>query len=183
MEKIRLVKASGEKFEVEADVQPNKIFINDATLLIEEGDIFERDLPVGAKEQYEVIDRGFYKGIHGIPDHYQVSVQKLSSLKYKTSNNVTYNINSSTGKININSVDNSINISLSENEEEIFSTLKEIANKLDNREELIDKINSMYNEIGKPNYANKYNDFIQSIANHITIFSPFIPVLTNYLIK
>lgn len=35
-------------------------------MIIEEGDIFEITLFNGAKENYEVFDRGFYKGMHGI---------------------------------------------------------------------------------------------------------------------
>ncbi|MGB4658105.1 MAG: hypothetical protein WBI07_02865 [Mobilitalea sp.] len=181
-EKIRLVKASGETKEVKANVQPKKIFIDDTTILIEEGDIFERDLPMGATEQYEVTDRGFYKGLHGIPDHYQVSVQKLSSIKYKTGDNYTYNINNN-GKVNVNSLDNSININLSENDEKMFLALEELASGLNNKVEIINSINSMRESVRTPNYASKYNDFIQIVANHMTIFAPFIPILTNYLVK
>lgn len=183
MEKVRLVKASGQKIEVNADVQPNKFFICDATVLIEEGDIFERDLPMGSMEQYEVIDRGFYKETRGLAAHYQVAVQKLSCNKHKTGNNYTYNINNSSGKVNVNSVDNSINVTLSENDEKLFLTLKELASGLNNNEDIIDSINSMRENVGAPNFASKYNDFIQKVANHMTIFAPFIPILTNYLIK
>lgn len=45
--------------DVEALVDRNKIFIDDGSLNIEEGDIIEHVLPNGAKEQYLVIDRGF----------------------------------------------------------------------------------------------------------------------------
>lgn len=51
-------------------------------MIIEEGDIFEITLFNGAKENYEVFDRGFYKGMHGISDHYQASVRKTTAKSY-----------------------------------------------------------------------------------------------------
>ena len=41
----------------------------------------------------------------------------------------------------------------------------------------------MEQNIGKESFAGKYNAFIQSIANHITIFAPFLPMLTQLLSK
>lgn len=74
-EKLKLVKTDGSSIEnIEALVEPKKIFVEDSSVIIEEGDIFERKLSNGAVEYYEVLDRGFHKGMRGIPDHYQVSV-------------------------------------------------------------------------------------------------------------
>lgn len=35
--------------------------------------------------------------------------------------------------------------------------------------------------IEQKGFAEKYNNFIQSIANHMTIFAPFIPALSSLL--
>ena len=76
-EKVKLIKKDGGSFEnIEALVQTEKIFIEDASISIEEEDIIERTLPNGDQERFVVIDRGFYKGIHGIPDHYQIKLKK-----------------------------------------------------------------------------------------------------------
>lgn len=78
-ENIVLHKASGEVLsKIKALVEPKKIFIDDASVIIEEGDFFERTLSNGAKEYFRVTERGFYKGDHGIPDHYQTQVSKVS---------------------------------------------------------------------------------------------------------
>lgn len=79
-ESVILHKASGEIIDnIDALVESDKFFIDDADIVIEEGDFFERNLPNGSKEYYRVTDRGFYKGMHEIPDHYQTSVEKVSA--------------------------------------------------------------------------------------------------------
>lgn len=183
-EKINLYKKSGEVIEdIEALVEPKKIFIDDASVIIEEEDIFERNLPNGAVEQYKVLDRGFYKGMHGIPDHYQVSVEKVTSLSRRTSGGAIYNIQNDGGKVNIHSMDNSVSISITANDEKLFETLVQLAEHLQNKEEIIKAVKEMRQEVGKPSFADKYNTFVQSVANHITIFAPFIPTLTNFLTR
>jgi hypothetical protein len=180
-EKITLIKKTGETIkDIEANVQTKKIFSEDASIIIEEGDVFERILPNGAIEQYLVIDRGFYKGMRGMPDHYQTSVEKVTDRKEKQ-NNIVYNINSESGKINVNSIDNSTTITLTENDEKTFETLLSIAKSMDNSEEIAENILAMKSQIGKPEFGKKYNDFIQSVANHMTIFAPFIPAITKFI--
>lgn len=76
-EKVKLLKKNGEVYEnIEALVESKKIFIDDATVPVEEEDIIERTLPTGSKEQFIVVDRGFHKGMFDIPDHYQIKVEK-----------------------------------------------------------------------------------------------------------
>lgn len=77
-ETLILHKKDGTTTSVTALVDRNMIHTDDVTVVIEEGDIYERTLPNGAKEYFRVIDRGFYKGDHGIPDNYQSRVEKLS---------------------------------------------------------------------------------------------------------
>lgn len=123
--------------------------------------------------------------MHGIPDHYQISVEKVTGYKKTISGKVTntYNIRNESGKININSSDSSVNITLSENDEKLFETLKMLAISLDNVDEVISKIDTMRESAGSADFGQKYNAFIQSVANHMTIFAPFIPALTTFLLK
>lgn len=183
-EKIKLIKSNGECIEdIEALVEPKKIFVDDASIIIEEGDIFERKLGNGATEYYEVLDRGFYKGMHGMPDHYQTSVCK-TTVKPRT-NQIAYNINNGSGKININSTDNSVNVSvtLSSEDEAMFDTIKSVAQTLDNEEKIVCAVDGMKAEVGKKGFLQKYNEFIQAAANHITVFAPFIPMLSKFLVN
>jgi len=185
-EKVKLLKKNGEVYEnIEALVESKKIFIDDATVPVEEEDIIERTLPTGSKEQFIVIDRGFHKGMFDIPDHYQIKVEKVSAYRKPVPRNITqtYNIHNESGKINIHSIDNSVNYTLLENDEQLFETLKHLAASLKNRDEIISSIEEMRTAVGKPTFSQKYNAFIQSVANHMTIFSPFIPALTSFLVK
>ncbi len=77
VEKLILHKKDGSSQEVTALVDRGTIHSDDVNAVIEEGDIYERTLPNGAKEYYRVTDRGFYKGDHGIPDNYQSRVEKI----------------------------------------------------------------------------------------------------------
>ena len=64
-----------------------------------------------------------------------------------------------------------------------METLKMLAKELDNSEAIINSIEEMKDNVGKKGFADKYNTFIQNVANHMTIFAPFIPALTQLLIK
>lgn len=185
-EKVKLIKKDGSIFEnIEALVQTGKIFIEDTSVSIEEEDIIERTLPNGTNERFVVLDRGFYKGMHGIPDNYQIKVEKES--KYKSTINSglgqTYNINNQSGKINIHSVDQSFNYTLTANDEQLFKTLKDLARSVDIDGQLEELVQELRDNVGNKTYAEKYNKFIQSAANHMTIFAPFIPMLSEFLLK
>jgi hypothetical protein len=79
-EKIKLIQTDGRIIEsIEALIDSKTIFIDDATIPIRDGDIIERELPSGEKEQFTVIDSGFYKAMHGIPDHYQIKDKKATN--------------------------------------------------------------------------------------------------------
>ena len=184
-EKVKLIKQDSTVIEnIEALVDKDHFFIDDASIDIEEGDIFQRDLPTGKCENYLVLDRGFYRAMGGIPAHYQVSVQKQTSIPKIGNEKVVNNYNiGSAEKININSTDNSVTYNITENDKALMETLKMLAKELDNSEAIINSIEEMKDNVGKKGFADKYNTFIQNVANHMTIFAPFIPALTQLLIK
>ena len=161
------------------------ILIEDGSLPIEEGDIIERTLPSGLKEQYLVTDRGFCNAFHGFPAHYQIKFEKLSNYRKAPQGSVINNyVISDTDKVNINSTDNSVTVyNLNEQDKALFETLKTLAEQLPNGKETQEIISDMEASIGKKTFAERYNVFIQSVANHMTIFSPFIPALTQFLTK
>ena len=184
-EKVKLIKQDSTVIEnIEALVEKDHFFIDDVNVDIEEGDVFQRELPTGKHETYLVIDRGFYRAMGGIPAHYQVSVQKQTSIPKIGNEKVVNNYNiGSAEKININSTDNSVTYNITENDKALMETLKMLAKELDNSEAIINSIEEMKDNVGKKGFADKYNTFIQNVANHMTIFAPFIPALTQLLIK
>ena len=184
-EKVRIIKQDLSVIEgVEALVESKKIFVDDGTVNIEEGDIIERVLPSGAKEQYLVVDRGFYKGMRGIPDHYQITVEKQSTYTKVSRGQVInqYNITNA-DRVNIHSTDNSTTYQITANDLSILETVRTLAKGLNNEQEIISAVDEMQDNVGKKGFVEKYNAFIQSVANHMTIFAPFIPALSALLTK
>ena len=82
-EKVLLHKLNGEVIaDIDALCQPTKIFVEGSSILIEDGDFFERTLPNGGKQFLRVTEPGFYRGTHGgISDHYQVEVVKATEVE------------------------------------------------------------------------------------------------------
>lgn len=183
-EKVKLIKQNSSVYaDIPAVVDGDTIFIADVTLPLDSGDIIERTIPSGAKEQYLVVDPGFRKGMRGIPDHYQAIVEKQSNYTKISRGQISshvYHI-SYADRVNINSTDNSTNINLSGENISLMEDLRKKAAGLDNEANIVQAINDMENHIGKPSFKEKYNSFIQSAANHMTLFAPFIPALTTLL--
>ena len=184
-EKVKIIKQDLSIIDgVDALVQSTMVFIQDGSINIEEGDTIERLLPSGAKEQFLVVDRGFYKGMRGIPDHYQITVERQSTYTKISRGQVInqYNI-SNADKVNIHSTDNSTTYKISANELSIMETVRALSKGLENETEIIAAVDQMQDNVGKHGFAEKYNAFIQSVANHMTIFAPFIPALSALLTK
>lgn len=177
-DRITLIKKDGTKFEnIQANVQTDKIFTYNTKIIVEEGDIFLRKLPNGKMEYYEVINPVFYNRLGGIPDRYQIEVRKTTQPSKQPSININATGNA---KVNVNSVDNSINNSFN-NDLEIFDKLLSIAEQITNNTEITKSIIEMKNSIrDKESFKEKYNNFIQSAATHMTAFVPLIKELTKY---
>lgn len=184
-DKVTLIKQDGSVYEnIKANVQPNIIFIFDDKLPLEEKDKIFRILPNGLVEKYEVIDRGYYSAFQGIKAHYQVKVRKDGSIKeeqYKSITNI-YNVTGDQSKININSIDNSVN-KISTNKE-LFEKLITSLDGIKDENTKIKAINlakEMEKSIDTPSFKVKFQSFISIVANYMTIVSPFIPALCEFL--
>ena len=77
-EELLLRKVTGDVItNIKAIITPNKIIVEDASVNIEEDDIFERTLPNTSIEKFKVIDRGFINAIGSFDSHYQVQVERV----------------------------------------------------------------------------------------------------------
>lgn len=66
---------------VKSSVQGNKVYINDETLVIEEGGKIFRPLPNGKAESHSILQVDFHKDPHGGRlSHYEITTRKDSSL-------------------------------------------------------------------------------------------------------
>ncbi len=182
---VSLHKSDGRIFEnIRANVQPKKIFVHDASIPIEEGDVILRALPNGLTERYLVIDRGFHQAFHGIEAHYQITVQKESAIKHGAPTSTVYNIGGINSRVNINSLDNSIN-SISINKSEIFTEMCHVAEQSHlesaEKEKLLHCISGMSKASGSSDFPHRYKEFVATAADHLSLLTPFIPVLTQML--
>jgi len=183
-DRVTLVKADGARFEnVRALVGGGEIHTDEAKLPIEEGDKFERRLPSGLTEVYIVLGRGFYHGMGGIPDHYQVKVRKETELRLRQGPTV-YNITGPNSRVNINSTDlsaNVVNIGPDALFEELVKAISTGVTDSKRKATLTALVRELEQAKGTPRFVDRYRTFVAAAADHMTLLSPFIPALTQLL--
>jgi len=92
-EKFRLCKKNGAVVEdIEALFDPDELHIYDTSLDINEGDVFERPIPNGKVEKYEVTQCKYFVGMPEFPPAYDCKIRKLTGLHSPTKSTTTYNI-------------------------------------------------------------------------------------------
>jgi hypothetical protein len=97
---------------------------------------------------------------------------------------IVYNITNVSGRVNIQSQDNSVNKNISMMGD-IFVQIKEAILCSDiqqtERDLLLNKLDDMKVAEGSSTFIEKYQNFIQSAANHMSIVAPFLPALSKLL--
>jgi len=81
---------------VKASVQRNKVFVNDETVVIEEGGKILRSLSNGRSESHSILEVVFFKDPRGALTHYEITTRKDASL-VPTPSSTTVNITKSQG--------------------------------------------------------------------------------------
>lgn len=185
-DEVVLIKDNGTRIEgIAASVQKGKIFIDDGSLPIEEGDHLVRELPNGLEESYVVLDRGFYEGGGSIGSHYQCDVQKESAIPRPTGpKTVIYNLHGTHSRVNIQSHDESTNVQ-TVSRDDLFSGLRdsfmqEVEDE-DMKHELIQKVAELEQAVETHEFTDKYKEFMALAADHVSTMSPFLPALAQLL--
>lgn len=87
------------------------------------------------------------------------------------------------GKVNVGSTDNSTNINISTHQ--VFASIRDALAKShvdpSERQNLVQCVDAMETDVGKPGFIRRYQDFVTASANHMTLISPFLPALTGLL--
>ena len=183
---VTLVKRDSRRFEnIRASVQRDKIFIDDASIPVEEGDTYERKLPSNIVERYTVLDAGYYEGIAGIKAHYQSVVRKETKIEpQRQPTQVVYNLIGPNSRVNIQSVDTSTNL-VEVEPNELFEKLRGLIKNSISDEivsaQLSEKVDELQEAQGTKNFVTKYQQFMALAANHVSILAPFIPALSQML--
>jgi hypothetical protein len=186
-DRVALVKQDGTRHEdIPANVQPKKIFIDDASVPVEEGDRISRTLPNGLVESYLVLDRGFYEKFGGIPAHYQIEVRKESRPPdpSRAGATVIYNLHGANSRVNVHSIDSSTNVVDATPDvvfERLRAALREAVAEETSRQELLKAVAKLEANQGGQGFVGAYKEFITLAAAHMSVLSPFIPALTQML--
>jgi hypothetical protein len=185
-DKVTLIKKSGNRVEnIRASVQRDKIFTNDPAIPIEDGDVFERTLPNGIVERYDILDARFVSGTGGIPSHYQSAVQKQTRIDpLAQPSQIIYNVTGPNPRVNIQSIDSSTNV-VEVEPAELFGRIRAAIDQGIQDGELLKKLQEKVTELektqGTHSFAARYKEFIALAANHMTLLAPFIPALLQMM--
>jgi hypothetical protein len=115
----------------------------------------------------------------------EVESPEVSKAPATGGTNVTQNIHMSgpNARINVNSTDNSTNIASVSNEQ-LFVRLRETAKTIadeSQRVQILARLDDLERAKESGGFVSAYQSFIGSVADYMTIFSPFIPALTLML--
>lgn len=191
-DKVSIEKRSGEIINnISSSVQGDRIYIVDSSLIIEEGDRMIRVLSNKHEERYIVINSDFFEEHYAIPAHYELKVRKETAIEHTQFLASTYidnsvnTFNGDNNRLNKQANDYSTNISIKKTENSVFNQLRETILNSEipqvERTEIITQIDQLEESVGKPIFLEKYQNFITTAANHMTLIAPLIPELTKLL--
>jgi len=187
---VRIVKANSESvssgIKANVDSKNNTILIYSEHLqadwYIEDGDSLVRDLPGDRIENFTVLDSGYKPRGRIAPERYECQVSKGNAVKKEEYSSVTYHLSGNNTRIYHDSVDNSSNVVSGAIEGILFSSLvKVIEEQLSGNLALIDLVKEMERNQGRKDFTSAYQNFIAAAANHMTVFAPFLPALSQIL--
>lgn len=193
---VTLEKQNGEIYKnIKANIQKETIRILDTSLIIEEGDTITRLLSNGHMEEYIVMQSDCFGKRYGIPEHYELTVRKLTSMSNIDSpgsvhyNFVDHSVNTINGgsnnRFNKSSTDNSTNLVYTKSELTVFDELRNKFSEAQidevERTELLSQVDQLEESVDTPNFISRYQKFISSAADHMTLIGPLIPALTELI--
>ena len=186
-DRVTLVKKTGQRFEnLSASVQSRLILTDNVKVPVEDGDTFERKLPSGVAESFEVLDAGFQQEFHGIPARYQSKVRKgTPKARGSSTQHTVYNLIGQNARVNIQSTDSSTNVVNVESTvlfDNLCGAIRTSVSDSELSETLMHCVEAMEAAAGTRTFADRYKDFIALAADHISVFGPFLPALTQFLV-
>ncbi|CAG0974391.1 hypothetical protein MTYP_01409 [Methylophilaceae bacterium] len=118
-----------------------------------------------------------------VVSRYKSHLQAMTKQSPVQPTNITYNVSGSGARVNINSTDSSVNI-ISTEVSKVFAQVREAVDRIPDpaqRGEIERTVNEMEQAHGSSGFLQKYQAFIASAANHMTILAPVIPAVTGLL--
>jgi hypothetical protein len=118
-----------------------------------------------------------------VVSRYKAHLQAMTKQSPVQPTNVTYNLSGTGARVNVNSTDSSVNV-ISTEVSKVFSQVREAVGLIPDsaaRSEIGRAVDEMEQAHGSCNFLHKYQAFINSAANHMTVLAPIIPALTGLL--
>ncbi len=114
---------------------------------------------------------------------YKAYLQSLDEQEPRQPQSITYVASGTNARVNVNSADSSVNV-INAEASEVFDQLRERLTQIEDdvkREEIATTIDNMESAYGSGNFLPWYKEFMAVMADHVTVFAPFLPALTNLL--
>ncbi len=183
--KVTVNHKDGSHDEIVGTCNSGKIFIEYAknkNVKISENDSLIVHNKNGVDETFIVIEPSFYDNVFGTPAHYQCKVMHLSEFERKQSAKGHINIQGFQGNGNIINLGNNNQNVINDNT--IFDKMIECMNQIEginNKDAIIAAIKEMKASANNKNsFLEKYTKFVSLVGTHITIFQPFLPMLSKF---
>lgn len=178
-----LIKEDGTRIQIMAEIGTNTAYISDINTPIQFGDLLER--PRGSvTDTYEVLNvLPWSKSANSlglIPPHIQAQIKPYRKQRncLDSSLNVGGSINASTFVFN-SGKNAAINVNTNYDN---FRDLLGVIEGMSAPKEIVDSVKDLEANVGKSTFKSKYNDFVASLADHVTVLQavmPFLPWLSN----
>lgn len=107
---------------------------------------------------------------------------RSNSMADRTTN--IYNLTGPNSRVNIQSTDTStnvVNIDAKQLFAEMRRTLDDASISSDEKTAILAGIDAMDASAGSPSFGQRYAEFMQNAANHVAVFQPFFPALSQLL--
>ncbi|MDO8768492.1 MAG: hypothetical protein Q7K57_07300 [Burkholderiaceae bacterium] len=118
-----------------------------------------------------------------VVSRYKSHLQSMTKQSPVQPPNITYNLSGTGARVNINSTDSSVNV-ISTEVSKVFAQVREAVGLIPDptaRSEIGRAVDEMEQAHGSSNFLQKYQAFITSAANHMTVLAPIIPAVTGLL--
>lgn len=118
-----------------------------------------------------------------IVSRYKAHIQAMTKQPPVQPTNITYNLSGTGARVNVNSTDSSVNV-ISAEVLKVFAQVREVVSQIPDpnaRQEIGRAVDEMEQAHGSSNFLQKYQAFVTSAANHMTLLAPIIPAITGLL--
>ena len=183
--KVTVNHKDGSHDEIVGTCNSGKIFIEYAknkNVKISENDSLIVHNKNGVDETFIVIEPSFYDNVFGIPAHYQCKSYAFKRIWKETVCKGHINIQGFQGNGNIINLGNNNQNVINDNT--IFDKMIECMNQIEginNKDAIIAAIKEMKASANNKNsFLEKYTKFVSLVGTHITIFQPFLPMLSKF---